>query len=155
MSSAGTVVICALLLLFCPCPQGFAFSSPSPLPLFHTSLALNPCIYILTPYHSHLSLSISLQTQLGPAKLGSNSYVPDGLTAAQYENIRQKEAAAADSSYSKWVAKAGKFMTLDTFTAARENSKGDKFTKDPTRGHRMAKLKYGPGDEKKWDGTLN
>ena len=39
--------------------------------------------------------------KLKDAKLGKNSYVPAGLTAAQYEAIRTKDAKKRDERYKK------------------------------------------------------
>lgn len=97
--------------------------------------------------------TFSASLQLKAAKLGKNSYVPAGLTAAQYQKIRDQDEAKKNSNYQGYASKAFKFITLDTFTKAREVSKGDSIVKDVTRGHTMAKLKYDYESGKQYDGS--
>ena len=90
---------------------------------------------------------------LGPAKLGSNSYVPNGLTAAQYEAIRKKEADAKKANYQRNVAKAGKFLDYTDFYTRRGTDTSEAWAKSKTKGHEMAKTKYdwsGSNDQPLW-----
>lgn len=87
-----------------------------------------------------MSLAFCVQTKQG--SLGSNSYVPAGLTPAQYANIRAADAKKAESNYQKNAAKAGKFLKLDAFYRARGTEEGGKWLKAPAKGHNMVKTKY-------------
>jgi hypothetical protein len=74
--------------------------------------------------------------------LGSNSYVPDGLTLAQYEAQRNTEAKKKADNYKKNVAKAGKFLDYTQFYLDRGTDTNEAWNKDINKGHRMAKTKY-------------
>lgn len=80
--------------------------------------------------------------QLKQGKLTDNSYVPAGLTRAQYEKIRASDKSKADSNYQRNVAKAGKFQDFDQFYLKRGTSEGGNWLKAPGRGHTFAKTKY-------------
>ena len=86
---------------------------------------------------------------LGPAKLGKNSYVPNGLTAAQYENIRSQEASKKAANYQRNVAKAGKFLDYTDFYTKRGTDTSEAWSKSVTKGHDMAKTKYD------WSGSVD
>eukprot|EP00559_Dactyliosolen_fragilissimus_P004546 CAMPEP_0184857762 /NCGR_PEP_ID=MMETSP0580-20130426/2908_1 /TAXON_ID=1118495 /ORGANISM="Dactyliosolen fragilissimus" /LENGTH=159 /DNA_ID=CAMNT_0027353543 /DNA_START=69 /DNA_END=548 /DNA_ORIENTATION=- len=75
-------------------------------------------------------------------KLGDKSYVPAGLTKAQYEAIRSKDSAKKDSNYKKNVAKAGIFQDYTDFYIKRGTDTSESWFKSPNRGHTMAKTKY-------------
>merc|ERR1719174_3587311 len=79
--------------------------------------------------------------KVGKVKEGA-SYVPDGLTASQYNDIRSKAKAKKDANYARNVAKAGKFQDYTQFYTARGTDTGGAWMKGPTRGHRMVKTKY-------------
>ena len=70
------------------------------------------------------------------------SYVPSGLTAAQYNEIRAKQKAQKDANYKKNVAKAGIFEDYTEFYKQRGTDTGGDWIKSVTRGHRMVKTKY-------------
>mmetsp|Transcript_18175 Transcript_18175/g.33787 ORF Transcript_18175/g.33787 Transcript_18175/m.33787 type:complete len:187 (-) Transcript_18175:116-676(-) len=70
------------------------------------------------------------------------SYVPAGLTAAQYNAVRGKEKATKDKNYARNVAKAGKFEDYTDFYLKRGTDTSGSWIKDITRGHRMVKTKY-------------
>jgi hypothetical protein len=82
-------------------------------------------------------------------KLTDRSYVPLGLTKAQYEKIRADEQAKKAANYQKNVAKAGKFLDYTEFYLARGTDLKDSWYNAPNRGHRMAKTKYD------WSGETN
>lgn len=80
--------------------------------------------------------------QLATAKLGSQSYVPAGLTKAQYEAVRSGDDQKKNSNYAKNVAKAGKFLDYTDFYTKRGTDVTDAWNKSVTKGHRMAKTKF-------------
>ena len=79
---------------------------------------------------------------LKQGKIGSNSYVPSGLSASEYAAIRDKEAAKKAANYQKNVAKAGKFLDYTKFYMDRGTDTSQSWFKSVTRGHTMAKTKY-------------
>lgn len=93
--------------------------------------------------------------QLKVGKIGDSSYVPSGLTAAEYNKVREQEAAKKAANYKKNVAKAGKFLDYTDFYTKRGTDKNENWFKSVTRGHDMAKTKYdwsGTNDAKGYDG---
>lgn len=75
-------------------------------------------------------------------ELTNRSYVPQGLTKAQYEAIRKAEVEKKNANYQKNVAKAGKFLDYTDFYLARGTEEGGAWYNAPNRGHRMAKTKF-------------
>ena len=86
---------------------------------------------------------------VGIGKLTDKSYVPLGLTKAQYEKIRADEQSKKAANYQKNVAKAGKFLDYTEFYLARGTDLKDSWYNAPNRGHRMAKTKFD------WSGETN
>eukprot|EP00546_Thalassionema_frauenfeldii_P015621 CAMPEP_0178909286 /NCGR_PEP_ID=MMETSP0786-20121207/8420_1 /TAXON_ID=186022 /ORGANISM="Thalassionema frauenfeldii, Strain CCMP 1798" /LENGTH=121 /DNA_ID=CAMNT_0020581335 /DNA_START=124 /DNA_END=489 /DNA_ORIENTATION=+ len=90
-------------------------------------------------------------------KIGANSYVPDGLSAAQYQKVRDNDNARTDKNYQRNVAKAGKFTDFTQWYAKRGTDTTDTWMKTVTRGHDMAKTKYdfsgGKDEQKQYDGS--
>lgn len=80
--------------------------------------------------------------QLKSGSIGSSSYVPAGLSAAEYAKIRAQDEKKKDASYKKNVAKAGKYQDFTKFYLARGTSEGGSWLKAPARGHTMVKTKY-------------
>merc|ERR1712087_198491 len=94
----------------------------------------------------------SKNLKVGDIKEGS-SYVPAGLTAAQYNKVRADEQAAKKARYAKNVAKAGIFEDYTDWYKARGTDTNQAWAKDVNLGHRMAKTKYdwsGEGDKPLW-----
>lgn len=94
------------------------------------------------------------KTKLG--SLGSNSYIPAGLTKEQYEKIRAQEAAKKAENYKKNVAKAFKYTDFTEWYAKRGTELAQGWKKSVTLGHTMAKTKYdwsGVEDAKKFEST--
>jgi len=87
--------------------------------------------------------------QLKTGTIGSSGYVPDGLTASQYNALRTKEQAKKDANYQRNVAKAGKFLDFTQFYLKRGTEEGGKWLKDAGRGHEFVKTKYD------WSGKKN
>jgi hypothetical protein len=79
------------------------------------------------------------------ASITDKSYVPTGLSKAQYDSIRKKEAAKKASNYDRNVKKAGKFQGFDQFYEKRGTAEGGAWLKAPGRGHTFAKTKYDMG----------
>merc|ERR1712125_18010 len=91
--------------------------------------------------------------KMGPGKLGANSYVPAGLTRAEYEKLRAGEAAKKEANYKRNVAKAGVFEDYTEFYKKRGTDIAQDWYKSVTGGHRMAKTKYdwsGESDKPLW-----
>jgi hypothetical protein len=80
--------------------------------------------------------------------LTDKSYVPYGLTKAQYEKIRAEADKKKDANYQKNVAKAGKFIDFTDFYLKRGTGEGGNWLNAPNRGHLMAKTKYDWSGEK-------
>ena len=94
--------------------------------------------------------------QIKQGSITEKSYVPNGLTADQYRQIRSKDAAKASANYDKNVKKAFKFLDYTAFYKARGTDTNDAWYKSPTRGHTMAKTKYDMDTNKfgkKYDGA--
>jgi len=90
--------------------------------------------------HPNLSLS---PPQLTTGKISAGkSYVPAGLTAAQYSAVRTKEQVKKEKNYQRNVAKAGKFEDYTEFYKQRGTDQNGAWLKKPNRGHRMVKTKY-------------
>jgi len=84
---------------------------------------------------------------IGEIKKGK-SYVPDGLTASEYTNIRKKQQKSKDDNYKRNVAKAGVFEDYTEFYTKRGTDADMKWAENKnTLGHRFAKTKYD------WAGT--
>jgi hypothetical protein len=82
-------------------------------------------------------------------KLGDNSYVPAGLSKAQYEKVRAEEKKKKDENYQRNVKKAGKFIDYTEWYMARGTDLSQGWKKSVTLGHRMAKTKFD------WSGTAD
>ena len=80
--------------------------------------------------------------------LTERSYVPSGLTKAQYEKIRADGDAKKAANYQRNVKKAGVFIDYTDFYLKRGTKEGGDWMKLPNLGHRMAKTKYDWSGEK-------
>ena len=95
-------------------------------------------------------------TQIKTAKIGSNSYVPAGLTAAEYQKIRDRDEKKKNDNYQRNVKKAGVFQDYTQFYLKRGTDTSQAWKKSPTLGHTMAKTKYDfdtAKSGKKYDGS--
>jgi len=81
--------------------------------------------------------------------LTDRSYVPSGLTKAQYEKVRADAEAKKGANYQKNVKKAGIFQDYTEFYTKRGSEENGSFMKLPNLGHDMAKTKYD------WSGETN
>jgi len=75
-------------------------------------------------------------------KITNDSYIPSGLTKAQYEKIRSDTDKKKAANYQRNVAKAGVFEDYTEFYVKRGSDEGGKWMNLPNLGHRMAKTKY-------------
>ena len=75
-------------------------------------------------------------------KLTEKSYVPSGLTKAQYEKIRSDADKKKAANYERNVKKAFKFQDYTDFYMKRGSDENGSWMKLPNRGHDMAKTKY-------------
>ena len=80
--------------------------------------------------------------QIKTGKITDKSYVPAGLTRAQYEKIRADEQAKKEANYQKNAKKAGIFEDFTEFYLKRGTDEGGSWLKSKTLGHRMVKTKY-------------
>mmetsp|Transcript_11402 Transcript_11402/g.24734 ORF Transcript_11402/g.24734 Transcript_11402/m.24734 type:complete len:170 (-) Transcript_11402:545-1054(-) len=87
--------------------------------------------------------------QIKTGTLTDRSYVPSGLTKAQYEKIRAENDQKKAANYQKNVAKAGIFQDYTEFYMKRGSEENGSWLKMPNRGHDMAKTKYD------WSGETN
>jgi len=84
---------------------------------------------------------------IGDIKQGK-SYIPNGLTAKQYQDLRGKEQKKKADNYQRNVAKAGVFEDYTEFYTKRGTDLSQDWAKNKnTLGHRFAKTKYD------WSGT--
>lgn len=94
--------------------------------------------------------------KLTTGNIGSNSYVPAGLSAAEYNKVRNNDLAKKNANYARNVAKAGVFEDYTDFYTKRGTDTAESWFKSVTRGHRMVKTKFdwsGAKDEQKtYDG---
>jgi len=98
--------------------------------------------------------SQTLQVKVGT--LSNKSYVPAGMSKAQYEKIRAAEQKKKDANYDRNAKKAGVFEDYTAFYTKRGTDTKQAWYKDPNRGHRMAKTKYSfntDNDGKNYDGA--
>lgn len=89
-------------------------------------------------------------------ELGAKSYVPEGMSKAEYAKIRAAEQKKKEENYQRNAKKAGVFEDYTAFYTKRGTDTKQGWYKDPNRGHRMAKTKYSfdtGKDGKKYDGA--
>ena len=69
--------------------------------------------------------------------LGSNSYVPAGLTKEQYAKVRAEEAKKKADNYNRNVAKAGVYEDFTAWYAQRGTELGQSWKKKVTLGRKF------------------
>merc|ERR1712003_585563 len=80
--------------------------------------------------------------KIGEIQAGK-SYVPAGLNAKQYADLRAAEQKKKEENYKRNVAKAGVFEDYTEFYTKRGTDLNQGWAKNKnTLGHRMAKTKY-------------
>jgi hypothetical protein len=85
-------------------------------------------------------LSSVLQLKLGEIKAGS-SYIPTGLSAKQYAELRAKEAKKKRDNYERNVKKAGVFVDFTDWYKQRGTDLKQTWKKDRNLGHTMTKVR--------------
>jgi hypothetical protein len=91
-------------------------------------------------------------------KLTEKSYIPSGMTLAQYEKIRKEQQKKRDENYQRNVKKAGVFTDYTEWYTKRGTELNGAWKKSVTLGHTMAKTKYdwsGTSEAKVYDGVVN
>lgn len=101
-----------------------------------------------TIFRPGLILHIYFLTQLKTGVIGEGGYVPDGLTASQYNKIRADAAAKKEANYQRNVKKAGIFEDFTEFYKKRGTGEGGNWLKQAGRGHAFVKTKYDWSGEK-------
>lgn len=86
--------------------------------------------------------SIAYISQIKTGIITDKSYIPNGLTAVQYNKVRAAEVAKKKARYEKNVKKAGVFEDYTEFYTKRGTDTKQDWAKDINKGHRMAKTKY-------------
>ena len=81
-------------------------------------------------------------SQIVTGKITDKSYIPDGLSAAQYNDLRASAVSKKKANYERNVKKAGIFEDYTEFYIKRGTDTKQEWAKDVTKGHRMAKTKY-------------
>jgi hypothetical protein len=84
----------------------------------------------------------SIISQIVTGKITDKSYIPSGLTAAQYNDLRGAAVSKKKANYERNVKKAGIFEDYTDFYIKRGTDTKSSWKKDVTLGHRMAKTKY-------------
>jgi hypothetical protein len=93
-----------------------------------------------------------MQLKVGEITSGK-SYVPSGLTAAQFNKVRADASKKKSARYDMNVKKAGVFEDYTEFYLKRGTDKKQDWKNSGTLGHRMAKTKYdwtGLSDKPLW-----
>jgi hypothetical protein len=90
--------------------------------------------------------------------LTTKSYIPNGLTQAEYDKIRKAEFAKKQKNYQEREKKAFKFIDFTEWYTKRgtDLDKGQAWVAAPNKGHTMVKTKYdwsGTADAKKFEST--
>jgi len=79
--------------------------------------------------------------KLTQGKLSQKSYVPAGMSKAQYEKIRSKDKRKKDDTYAYNVEKQGRYNLFYEFYKNRGTDTKENW-RDVTNKHTMAKTKY-------------
>lgn len=107
-------------------------------PLFNRIFAMD----LFSPVADQNDYGARKKKKLVTGKIGSNSYIPSGLSKEQYEKIRAEQEAKKAAKYQKNAAKAGKFEDFTKWYKERGTDVTDGWIKSVTRGHTMVKTKY-------------
>lgn len=81
------------------------------------------------------------QKSMAVGKLSKNSYVPAGMSKADYDKIRTNEKQAKTNRYNKYAAKKDEYGDFQDFYVARGTDKNAAW-KSVTNNHAMCKTKY-------------
>ena len=110
----------------------------------------NFCLLTRVSFRPNTDSSLILQLKV--ADLSAKSYVPQGLSKAEYKKIRTADLKKKEANYQRNVKKAGVFEDYTAFYNKRGTDTSQKWYKDINHGHRMAKTKYSFETDK--DGKL-
>merc|ERR1712157_347657 len=120
-----------------------------PAPHSKTSTALNESLFkkvsnldLWAPVSTSNQYGARSKKNLKTGKLTNRSYVPSGLTKAQYEQVRKEADEKKNAVYAKNVKKAGKFKKFSDFYTKRGTTVGGNWMNEDNRGHVMCKTKY-------------
>eukprot|EP00429_Kryptoperidinium_foliaceum_P013171 CAMPEP_0176031968 /NCGR_PEP_ID=MMETSP0120_2-20121206/15771_1 /TAXON_ID=160619 /ORGANISM="Kryptoperidinium foliaceum, Strain CCMP 1326" /LENGTH=153 /DNA_ID=CAMNT_0017365275 /DNA_START=92 /DNA_END=553 /DNA_ORIENTATION=- len=141
-----------------------AVSAFAPAPAGRTSTQINESLFdkifsmdLFEPVKDQNDYGARNKKKLATGKISDNSYVPSGLTASQYQAIRDRDNKKKAANYERNVKKAGIFEDFTEFYKKRGTDTSQSWAKSATRGHRMAKTKYDfadiAKDAKKYDGA--
>jgi hypothetical protein len=145
---------------FAPAPQGRSVVSlaakkegePAKKTVFSTIFNLD----LFAPNADQNDYGARNKKNIKLGKITEKSYVPAGLTKADYEKVRAAEVAKKAARYQKNVAKAGKFIDYTDWYIKRGTDTKAEWKKDVNLGHTMAKTKYdwsGLSDKPLWATT--
>jgi hypothetical protein len=147
--AAFIVTLFASSQAFAPSTSGRASTSLEAKPFFNRVFDMD----LFAPVKDQNNYGARQGKNLKVGKLTDKSYIPAGLTKAQYENVRSADQKKKDQRYAKNVAKAGKFQDFTAWYAKRGTQENGGWLKSVTLGHNMAKTKYdwsGDKDKKLW-----
>merc|ERR1712032_1601091 len=126
-----------------------AFAPASPPVKSSTTTALNESLFkkvsnldLWAPVKDSNTYGARSKKNLKTGTLTDRSYIPSGLTKAQYEQVRKEADAKKEARYQKNVKKAGVFQDYTAFYMKRGSDENGSWMKMPNRGHDMAKTKY-------------
>jgi len=124
-------------------------SAFAPAPHGKSSTALNESLFkkvsnldLWAPVKDSNQYGARGKKNLKTGKLTKRSYVPSGMTKAQYEQVRKDTDAKKNARYSKNVKKAGVFKKFSAFYQKRGTKVGGEWMDEDNRGHMMCKTKY-------------
>lgn len=140
----NSIMKCSILLIslavsaqaFAPAPQGRTVTSRDA--LFNKIFDMD----LFAPKKDQNTYGARNKKNLKQGKITESSYIPAGLTKAQYEKVRAGDQNVKDTRYAKNVAKAGKFTDYTAWYTKRGTDTKDDWSKSATKGHDMAKTKY-------------
>lgn len=151
--SAMWMKIVAALPLFVVSTGAFAPLAPSSVRLSTAQHALADRVFgldLFSPKSDQNDYGARGKKNLKLGKITDSSYVPSGLTKAQYEKIRAAEQEKKSKNYQRNVSKAFKFQDFTKWYEQRgtdlDKGKND-WVGSATLGHSMAKTKFD------WSGT--
>jgi hypothetical protein len=145
---------CTALLVVASVTSALAFVPPTPASIT-TTTQLHESLFkkisnmdLWAPVADSNDYGARSKKKIATGKLSDKSYVPAGLTKAQYEKIRAEADKKKDENYQRNVKKAGIFIDYTDFYLKRGSDEGGSWLKLPNLGHRMAKTKYDWSGEK-------
>jgi len=111
---------------------------------------------LFTPVKDQNNYGARAKKGIKLGELTTKSYVPAGMTKAEYEKIRKSEKAAKEKKYKEKASNAFKYTDFTKWYSQRGTELSQAWKKSVTLGHNMAKTKYDWGDKlesKKFEST--